>query len=368
MQIVSSTRKGLNSKGIGRLIASTLALGAIVFFASEKTYAEWLRFGRPQRRYDRCIQLYQDKQYAESRQCIKEFLSDYPNSRWVEHLHFLDAKMETDVSEAKKKLHYFVIEYPNGPYSDQANFDLGEIHELEGEYEEAHKFYSRVYFYSITPELRNEAGLRMGKCMLLSGHADSARHHLETYLAAHHASPWHMRAKELYADALYQVGEYLNAQRQYKEIISEASSPAGVSPHCYLRIAEIYELNENHRAAFQVYRQFLNVFPDAIQKTFVEEQILKLASLLNMDLSHTNRPHLIEAGVFASEPEAMKLVSRLGKLGYRAYLVTKSADREKLISVRLGPYNSRDAAMAAAERLKREADLEVTLIPQGSPF
>lgn len=350
------------------MIASTLIIAAILFCASEKTHAEWLRFGRAQRRYDRCVQLYGEKHYAESRQCIKEFISAYPNSRWVEHLQFLDAKMETDVSEAKKKLHYFVMEYPNGSYADQANFDLGEIHELEGEYEEAHRFYSRVYFYSITSELRNEAGLRMAKCMLLGGHADSARNHLETYLATSHASPWHMRAKELYADALYQTDEYLDAQRQYKEIISEAPSPTEASPHCYLRIAEIYELNENHKAAFQVYRQFLNIFPDAIQKSYVEEQIIKLASLLDMNLSNKTSPHLIEAGVFASEQEAMRLVSRLRKLGYRAYLVTKSADSDKLISVRLGPYNSRDSALTAADRLKKEAGLEATLIPQGSPF
>jgi len=351
-----------------QVFAVVLVLLSLLLSLPEEATAEWLLFRRVEKRYDRCVELYMEKQYDEARECIKDFLSSYPNSRWVEHLQFLDAKMETDAVKAKEKLHRFVMEYPGGEYSAEANFSLGEICELTGEYSEAQKFYSRVYLYSLMNELRHEAGLRVAKCMLLGGDVQSAKNHLEIYLATWNIPPWQARAKELYADTLYQSGEYLKALTQYKEIISEVSSPEELCPRCYLKIAEIYELNEDYKAAFQVYRQFLTTFPNALQKTHVEAKIRDLASILNVNLSDNVRPHLIEAGVFESEQETMMLVGRLKKLGYQAYIVTMNTDKKKLLSVRLGPYESRESALAAAEQLNREAGIEAALLPQGGQF
>ena len=351
-----------------QLFTFLLLLLAFALSIPKEATAQWLLFGRVEKRYDRCVELYNEKHYDEARECIKEFIESYPNSRWVEHLQFLDAKMETDAVEAKKKLHRFVMEYPNGEYSAKANFSLGEVCELTGDYEEAQRFYNRVYLYSLENDIRHEAGLRVAKCMLLAGDAQAAKNHLIIYLATWNVAPWHARAKELYADALYQSGEYMQALTQYKEIISEVSSPEELCPHCYLKIAEIYELKKDYEAAFQVYRQFLNTFPNALQKAHVEAKIKELASTLNINLSDNARPHLIEAGVFASEQEAMRLVGRLKRLGYQAYIVTLNTDTKRLLSVRLGPYESRESALAAAEQLNKEAGLEVALLPQGGQF
>jgi len=58
----------------------------------------------------------------------------------------------------------------------------------------------------------------------------------------------------------------------------------------------------------------------------------------------------------------------LKKLGHQAYLVTRNMHGTEYLSVRLGPYESRDSALAVAGRLGEEAGLEVKLLPQGSPF
>jgi TolA-binding protein len=364
----SIVAKGMHTAAHSRKLIFALSFLLLLGTLRSYAYAEWLLFGRAEKRYEQCVALYTEKNYDEARTCITNFLEKYPNSRWVEHLRFLEAKMESDVSTAKLKLHHFVLEYPNGPYSAQANFSLGEIYELTGEYEEAQKFYSRVYFYSSPTHLQREAGLRMAKCMLLNGDITSATTHLETYMATYDTPPWHSRAKLLYADVLYAGGEYVKAQRQYKEIISRASSPDEACSHCYLRIAEIYEANKEHEAALQVYRRFITTFPEATQKAYVESKIVELAARLNIEVSRTARRHLIEAGVFNSEAKAMALTGRLRKLGYQAYLVTRNTRTDTRVSVRLGPYESRDAALAVAEHLKREAALEVILLPQGSIF
>jgi TolA-binding protein len=330
--------------------------------------AQWFIFGRPQNKYEQCIELYDKKQFEEARSCMQDFLANYPNSRWVEHLQFLEAKLATDLSEARVKMHRFVQEFPEGPYSAEANYSLGQLAELTADYAEAERFYMRVYEYFPMSELRDESALQAAKCLLLSGDAESASVRLSTYLATRPDQPWLSRAKELYADALFDGGDFQRAQQEYKEIISEASSPKDASPEYYLKIAGVYESMGNYKASFQAYNRFLTIFPTAGQKPAVERKMAALASRLSVDLSVNGRPHIIEAGLFESKHEAMRLVLRLKRLGYQAYTVTRNIDHAEFISVRLGPYESKDSALAMADRLSEEAGLDVTLLPYGGMF
>lgn len=351
-----------------RLFAPSLFAVALLSVVAREANAEWFIFGRAQHRYERCVELYNNKQFEEARLCINDFLSSYPNSRWVEHLQFLEAKLESKVHEAQAKMHKFVQEFPEGPYSAEANYSLGQLSELTGDYEEAQRFYLQVYEYFPTSELRDDSAVKAAKCMLLGGDAESAKLRLEAYLAARPEQPWRSRATEIYADALFDTGEFQQAQQKYKEIISEASSTGDVSPECYIKVAGIYESMGNNKAALQAYRRFLNIFPNAIQKPAVEQKMADIASHLRVDLSINGRPHIIEAGLFESKQKAMRLVARLKKLGYQAYVVTRNIEHSELLSVRLGPYGSRDSALTVADRLNEEAGLDVTLLPQGGVF
>jgi TolA-binding protein len=363
MRGFSPKRKPSNEKPCPRALALIIFASALPLLPLTDAGATWFPLGRAQRRYERCVELSEAKQFSEARHCIREFLASYPDSRWAEHLQFLDAKMETSVSTAQAKLHSFLLEFPDGPYSAEASFRLGEIWELKGEPENAQKYYARVYLYFGASEFRDEAAVRLATCMLARGNPASARRHLDIYLSTDRPEPWRTHAKALHADALYESGQYLRAQNEYKEIISEAFPPEEASPRCYVRIAEIYERNEEYEAALQAYRQFLNVFPDSIQRTAVEQRLTALASLLKVDLSANKRSHILEAGLFDAENEAVQLVTRLKRLGYQAYVVTRSTDHREVISVRLGPYESRDSALAAARRLSRETGIEVTVLP-----
>lgn len=351
-----------------RALALMLVSLAMLLLPFGEAYGQWFLFGRAQRHYRKCVELYEAKQRAEARECIQEFFSEYPHSRWVEHLQFLDAMMETNVDDAMVKFRRFLIEFPTGPYSVQAHFSLAEIYELKGDRARALKHYSQVYVSPEADGLKAEAGLRMAKCMLLDGDTESAKRHLGVYLAIYRDEPWRTRARELHADALYQEGKFLEAQNEYRGVISDVASPEQASPRCYIRIAEIYEQSGDYDAAFQAYRRFLSVFPDAIQRQSVGQKLAGLASRLKVDLSVSNRAHIIEAGTFKAEPEAMGLIARLRKLGYKAYVVTRKGDRGEVLSVRLGPYESRDSALAVADRLNKEAGLKVTLLPQGGLF
>ena len=343
-----------------------ILFSALLLFPLTEAHAAWLPFGRAERRYEHCVELSEAKQFSEARQCIREFMSYYPNSRWIEHLQFLEAKMETNVNEAEAKFRRFLMDFPDGPYSAEANFTLGEIWELKGVSENAQKYYSRVYLYFGASEYRDEAAVRLAKCMLSRNEIESAQRHLEIYLVTHRPDPWRTRARELRADTLYESGEYLKAQDEYKKLISEAPLPKEASPRCYLRVAEIYEKNEEHEAALQAYRRFLSIFSDPIQKPAVEQRIAELASILKIDLSANDRLHTLEAGLFNAEHEAMELVRRLKRLGYQAYVVTRNIDHSEILSVRLGPFESRDAALAAARRLSKEAGVEAAVLPQGN--
>jgi cell division septation protein DedD len=100
----------------------------------------------------------------------------------------------------------------------------------------------------------------------------------------------------------------------------------------------------------------------------VENKMANLAAHLRVDLSVNGRPHIIEAGTFESRQEAMELIARLNKLGFRAYIVRRHRGGDSFNSVRLGPYDSRNSALATADQLREEAGVEVKLLPQGGQF
>jgi cell division septation protein DedD len=205
--------------------------------------------------------------------------------------------------------------------------------------------------------------------MLMRGDSDAAIRHLDIYLATHSDRSWHYRARELRADALYQADDQPAAQQEYKEAISEAPSPDKVSPHCYLRIAETYEDSGDRDAAVLAYRRFLDLFPSTSQAASVEKKIQTLtAEEGKMEPSSSNGSYVIEAGVFASEQQAVGLVLQLRRLGYQPYVVTRTTSETKSFSVRLGPYEFKAAALATSGRLKREAGIETTLLPQAAQF
>ncbi len=350
----------------GNLLFLLFALAlTILFVAPNPADAQWFPFRRAEHGYDRCIELYESRQFDDARVCIREFLSGYPNSRWVEQLQYLDAKLETGVYEAQEKLTEFLREFPDGQYSDDANFGLGQLWQLTGDYERAHEYYLRMYERFPESDLRNEATLNAAKCLLLSGDPRSAALSLVAYLATAPEQPWRSRAEELHADALFDEGRYEQAQHEYREIISRAPSPQSASPESYLKVAGIYELMENREASLRAYGRFLNIFPETFLRPEIEKKMADLAAHLRVDLSINSRPHIIEAGAFNSRQEAMRLIARLNRLGFRAYVVRRNMGAENILSVRLGPYDSRDSALATADRLMEEAKIEVKLLPQG---
>jgi TolA-binding protein len=343
-------------------ILTLLLIGVILpLFLNGEAHGEWFFFNRAQARSRKCIQLYEAGDYPEARECTRQFLSDYPDSRWSELLYFLDAKMETDAPNAVKKYHWFLNTYPQGPYSPEAAFLLGELYELEGDFSGAQEVYMRVYLSFPASRSSKEAGLRAAKCMLVNNDIPSALNHLEEYIFLHTGYPWNTRAKELHADILFQQGAYEKAQAEYRQVISTIPANDPPAPRCYLRVAKIYEILGDHESALRCYSQFLKNFPDsALQKT-AEERMLELSNILQLNPSAVDQSHVVEVGAFASEPDAVALVVRLKELGYQAY-IRKSGPPDNSFSVRLGPYKTKELVDIITEKLRREVGLNALIL------
>jgi TolA-binding protein len=341
----------------------TLLFMAIILplFLNEDSQGQWFSFGRAQARHRKCIHLYEAGDYPDARECIRQFLSDYPDSRWSEGLYFLDAKMETNAPDAVKKYHWFLNTFPQGQYTPEAAFLLGELYELAGDFPGAQQAYMQMYLYFPASRFSSEAGLRAAKCMLLNNDFASALNHLEEYLLLHPDYPWNTRAKELHADILYQEGAYATAQEEYRQVISEIPPNAPPIPRCYLQVAKIYDLLGDQESALQCYAQFLKTFPDSAMKKTAEERIVELSKILHVNPAEGEHSHVVEAGSFASEPDAAALVTRLKELGYQAYI--KKAERSDTpFSVRLGPYKTKELVDTIAEKLKKEAGLDALIL------
>lgn len=356
------------SRAVLRLLSRAFSFIAgillVIPFAPTVCEAEWVLFGHAQRRCRECVELAESRRFAEVRECVDEFLSDYPHSRWSEHLRFLAAKLETDVEKAEEKLYNFVVEFPDGPYSDEAHFALGELYELNNKADRAQRYYLRVYEFFQTSGLKDEAVLRAARCMLLNNQPEDAARLMENYLTGAVPKPWRARAHGLYADALYQCGDYLKSQREYREVISSHETPRNAPERCYIRVAEIYEKLGDYECAVQTYRQFLRLYPESTHRADAEKRLVLLASAAELEFSEEGRTYVVEAGTSDSDHEAMALVARLRNIGYRAYMVSKQGNRKQIFSVRLGPYDSRDSAVAVVERLLEETGIASTVLPQ----
>jgi TolA-binding protein len=351
-----------------KLFVAILVVMAILSGTVSEASAQFFLNSRARRHYEECAELYKNRQFDEARGCIDDFLSIYPNSRWEERLRFMDAKMESDISKAQSKMRDFAREYPDGPYSDDAYFCLGQLFQLTGDYEQAYEYYSRVYERFAVSELWHDSIMNAAKCLMLNGEAESAVLDLEAYMAAVSDERPEPSIRALLADALFEAGRYERAQQEYREIISRAESPQAVSPEVYLKVAGIYEAAGNHDASLQTYRRFMSIFPDSPMRPFVGRKMSSLADGLGVDLSINGRPHILEAGAFESRQQAMVFLGRLKRMGFQAYLVTRSSDTKDIYSVRLGPYESMDSAAAAAERLDRETGIIAAPMPQGGPL
>ncbi|RJP22227.1 MAG: outer membrane protein assembly factor BamD [Candidatus Abyssobacteria bacterium SURF_5] len=354
-----------DSSIMGKLLRIPVVAGSavlVILLSQYESHGQLLLFGHAQRRFDRCTELYESGQHAGAQECMRSFLADYPHSRWTEPALFLDAKLETNARHAAGKFRRFLYDYPESSYAAEAGLLLGELYELFGDSLNAQQYYFRVYRDHKTSRFHAEAGLRAAKCMLLNGDVATAKEHLEEFLGTYHEYPLSTRGKERYADALYQAGELLRAQAQYREAISESPQGAFVSPHCYLRIAEIYEEMEEHEAALETYRQFLKVFPNSFFRETAEQRMGQLGRSLRSEVQKEARAYVLEAGRFNNEPDAVARAARLKTLGYQVYIVQKVSQRQGLFSVRLGPYSTKELVLAVADRLEA-AGLETTLLP-----
>jgi TolA-binding protein len=348
---------------VGNLFLFLVAACCVLILTGE---SQGQRFspGPVEREYNECVELYESGAYGDARKRIEQFLAEHPHSRWSETILFLNAKIESNVPEAVRKYRRFLDDYPEGAHAPEAAFLLGELYELTDDFLNAQQCYFRVYQHFNESRFGDESAVRAAKCMLLNGDAPSVLAHLEQYLSRRPENPWEIRARELHADALFQVGEYERALEEYKRVISQAPAENSPAPQCYLQVAEIYEILGNREAAFQSYRRFLENFPHTFHRRKVEDRMRELAHLLNVDLTEETRSYLLEAGSFESESAAAELQTQLEKIGYEAYVIKKDSHPRGRYSVRMGPYATRELVDSLMDRLKDEAGLAPNALVQ----
>jgi general secretion pathway protein D len=74
--------------------------------------------------------------------------------------------------------------------------------------------------------------------------------------------------------------------------------------------------------------------------------------------------YFLQAGVFGDEAQAVETLTTLVDLGYDGTLVSGELEGQVLYEIRIGPYDSLDAAEAAGHVLQRSEDLTPTILVQ----
>lgn len=73
--------------------------------------------------------------------------------------------------------------------------------------------------------------------------------------------------------------------------------------------------------------------------------------------------YAVQLAAFSDDKGANALARRLKKAGYSAYTEPLKTSKGTLWRVRVGPYGSRDAAIAARDALKREGHSGIVASP-----
>ncbi|MBZ0200680.1 MAG: tetratricopeptide repeat protein [Ignavibacteriaceae bacterium] len=281
---------------------SLLNLGKPVAAASSYEFLvnnfEWSVF-KERSLYRLGLIYYETQKYSLCRDRLKQLLDEYPESEFAGSSLYWIGEAYSSENQVEDAIQFFldaINSERNNKFVDYSLFSLGNIFERTGDYENAVEYYDRLLSYHRDSPLAVSAQIRIGICYFkLKDYQSSI---LELNNPSLTNLPPGMYAQSLYllANSYYRVQEYGNAEKTYFEIIqnfpsaeivkevkyglawsyfqqkkyndaykifnglSLGSDTIAIKSFYWKAEAKRYAGQENE--AFEIFRQFLETYPD----------------------------------------------------------------------------------------------------------
>ncbi|MEW6515824.1 MAG: outer membrane protein assembly factor BamD [candidate division FCPU426 bacterium] len=297
--------------------------------------------------------------WAKARDAFTRFLEQYPKSGWQPAVQLRLADLEPDTPKAVEQYRQVLRQWPKSEWAQDARWALAQTLFVGGDLKAA-----LAELNSIGPESggRHPHALYLaGLCQLQNRQYAEAKSSFDDVLSQYAASEWAGPSLVGLAEAelgMNNAQAALNALDRYLQ-----ENPQGdFAAQALAAKARAAERQGGPQAATGILQDLMARYAESYE---AEQARPRLAAGANAPAPATGETgkYTVQVGAFAKADYAQKLVERLRKKGYNAYILETRQGEEVFSQVRVGHYASREFAQKIGDKLSRSDKLPYLVIP-----
>jgi len=303
--------------------------------------------------YQAAVQLFNQKQWNAASNAFHEFQKKFPKSRWKYAVQIRLADLESEPAKAVKLYEGIVEQAGESEWAADAKWGLAVSFFVLGQYQQA-----LLYLRQIKPISR----LRHAHALYLAGLSNMA------------------------------LRKYKQARQNFNQVLESYGDTewAGLS---LVGAGESALALKDTTAALSAFDRYLREYPQgdlthivlmqkskALQAQGMEEESARMlhelvtrytetyeAEKAKRKLCEVQKKFTIQVGAFSKAEYARKLVKRLRRKGYNAYILVVRNGNEVFNQVRVGSYTTREFSEKIAKKLAQTENLPYIILPYVKP-
>jgi len=330
--------------------------------------------------FQKCKTSYTNKNFAETGQLIKDFLSQYPQSNYLTEILFIQAGIQTDVNTAIKMYKDIIQKYPDTKWAGRSNFQLAQIYYLQGKYNESAECYREVIVRYPDDESYWQARYWRCKSLMAKGDYDSAIYALNSLKE--------IGNKNIEPDAiLLSLGECYMAKKEYDKaevtfkFLIDNYPESKWLPASYFLLAGCFQNQGKTDEARAMYRRITESYPQSIEAKQAKKQLdspmpIQISQISDKKASPQLETPFLKASNVTTTPQntnqqQVKSSFQDSKPPFQFQWKSEevsdqpqkvsipektigTSDQKSTFSIQVGAFSRKDVAKALADRLEKK--------------
>lgn len=317
----------------------------------------WISLGAAalteEQHYQQAVQYFNQGDGGAARRAFTDFKQAYPKSRWVLAVDLRLADLEPNANQALSLYQRVLDQAGEGEWAHDARWGLALSLFAMGEYQKAIPALARI---------KAQGGQRMTQAWYLTGlsylalkKAELARNAFQDVLDRDAKSQWAEPSLVGLAEAelsLKESSQALSACDRYLRDYPQG----GWAPKVMEIKARALSKQGQGEASVSVLHELVTKYTDSYEAEKAKTQ-----------LTETQAKFTVQVGAFTKAEYAQKLIDRLRRKGYNAYILKGRQGTDVFNQVRIGSYTKREFAEKMGKKIARSEDLPHVVLPYVKP-